>query len=149
MFKFCTLFIVTLLIACAPAHNPNDDISELTQQLKEIEQLTTPDIDTYLSYFASDAVLLPPDLPAIDGKEAAFTFYKSAFETVSTWRLDYSEPAIDIAGDIATRRYTGTAAISFGGNAETIISRTKYLDVLKRQPDGTWKISIHTWGANE
>lgn len=76
MLRFCTLFVVMLLIACAPTHDPNDDVSDLTRQLVEIEQLTTPDIDTYLSYFASDAVLLPPDLPAIEGKEAALAFYK-------------------------------------------------------------------------
>ena len=149
MFKLCTLFVVILLIACAPVYDPSDDVSDLTRQLVEIEQLTTPDIDTYLSYFASDAVLLPPDLPAIEGKEAALAFYNSVFETVTTWRLDYSEPLIDLAGDLATRRYSGTAEITFGANDESIVSKTKYLDILKRQPDGTWKISIHTWVANE
>lgn len=149
MLKYCTLFVVTLLIACAPAQDPTADTSELTRQLVEIEQLRTPDAETYLSYFASDAILLPPDLPAIGGKEAALAFYNSAFEGVSALRLDYSDPIIDLDGDMATRRYSGTAEITIGANDETIVSRTKYLDILKRQPDGTWKISIHSWGANE
>ena len=149
MFKLYTLFVVSLLTACAPVHDPTKDISDLTRQLAEIEQLTTPDTDAYLSYFASDAVLLPPDLPAIEGKEAAFVFYESAFEGVSALRVDYSDPVIDLAGDMATRRYFGTAEITIGANDETIVSRTKYLDILKRHPDGIWKVSIHSWGANE
>jgi ketosteroid isomerase-like protein len=29
------------------------------------------------------------------------------------------------------------------------IRRIKYLDILRKQADGTWKIAIHGWGANK
>ena len=149
--KTSLLSICALMVVSTGCYEPLDsaaDVSALEAQLDEIEKLTTPDSEMYLSYFAPEAVLLPPDEGAIEGRDAALAFYQSAFEGVTALRLQYSEPIIEVSGDLAVRRYAGSADITFGESAATTTAKTKYLDVLKRQPDGTWMIVTHSWGAD-
>ena len=68
---------------------------------------------------------------------------------VESWSLDYSDPVIEVSGDLAVRTYSGTAKLVLEDSPDPVTLRSKYLDVLKRQEDGSWKISIHTWGADE
>ena len=111
--------------------------------------MTTFDSEAYLTHFTDDIVLLPPDRAAISGKTAALSFYETAFEGIVGLRLDYTEPSIEISGDLAVRRYEGTAYLKFKDSPDEVVVRNKYLDVLKRQDNGLWKISIHTWSDNE
>jgi ketosteroid isomerase-like protein len=135
---------------CAPhATVRRQDIAALEQQLAEIERFTTPDAVRYLGYFVDDLTLLPPDRPAIAGKAAALEFYRSAFAGVPSFTLEYSDPVIDLAGDLAVRRYDGVGRLNAADGREAVVRRVKYLDVLRRQPDGTWKITVHSWGPNE
>ena len=138
-----------LLGACNSPLDTAAELSALRSQLEEIEQLSPRELDEYVSFFTTDTVLLPPDLPAIHGKDSALEFYESGFAGVESWILDYSEAVIDLSGDLAVRTYSGTAKLVFEDSPEPVTLKSKYLDVLKRQPDGSWKISIHTWGADD
>ena len=135
--------------ACTPANDHGTVARLLRSQLEQIEQITTPDIELYLSHFSDNAVLLPPNGPEVVGKQAALEFYKSAFHGAESLRIEYSDPIIEVSGRLAVRRYSGTADIRFDSSREEIRVATKYLDVLKKQPDGSWKIIVHAWGANE
>jgi ketosteroid isomerase-like protein len=107
------------------------------------------DNDTYLEAFADDATLLPPDRPAIEGKSAARAFYADAFREIGTMRVVYDDPIVDIDGALAVRRYTATAHVTYKGAGKVVATRTKYLDVLKKEPSGAWKIVVHMWSSNE
>lgn len=140
---------ILLLSACQPAANTSEaDRQVLRAQLEVFESMTTPDWSRYLGYFTDDAILYPPDRPAIFGKPAAQAFYEAAFGGIASVSIDYSEPTIDIAGDLAVRRYemVGTAFLDSGDSFE---ARNKYIDVLRRQPNGDWKITVHAWSPNE
>ena len=60
-----------LLGGCDSQSDTAADLSVLRGQLEEIEELTPRELDKYVSYFTIDTILLPPDLPAIQGKNAA------------------------------------------------------------------------------
>jgi ketosteroid isomerase-like protein len=107
------------------------------------------DNETYLKAFADDATVLPPDCPAIQGKSAARAFYADAFREIETMRVSYHDPIVDIDGALAVRRYTATAHVTYKGARKAVATRTKYLDVLRKEPSGDWKIVVHMWSSNE
>ncbi|HAJ75347.1 MAG TPA: hypothetical protein DCM64_02720 [Gammaproteobacteria bacterium] len=143
------LILALFLCSCSSPPDADTDLSILQGQLDEIYQLTPREVDEFISYFTADAVVLPPDFPAIEGKEAVFKFYESSNAAIESWKLDYSNPVVDLSGDLAVRRYWGTNEIFFRDRAESITSTSRYLDVIRRQPDGSWKISVHSWGADD
>jgi ketosteroid isomerase-like protein len=102
-------------------------------------------METYLKYFTDDAVLLPARGPAIDGKANALAFYNRAFEGLRSLQVQYGEPTILIDGSLAVMRYTGVARVELAGQDAPSTSANKYVDVLQKQNDGSWKIVWHAW----
>ena len=56
-----------------------------------------------------------------------------------TYAFDIKE--IIVSGDMAVVRLVWTARVSPAGSAQAIETREPGLDVFRRQPDGTWRIS--------
>ncbi len=56
-----------------------------------------------------------------------------------TYSFDIKE--IIVSGDMAVVRLVWTSRVSQAGSAQVIETREPGLDVFRRQPDGTWRIS--------
>jgi ketosteroid isomerase-like protein len=126
------------------------DVRALIEQLRYIETLAgAADNARYLDLFTDDTVLLPPDRPAIAGKVAALAFYDEAFRGAGDVRVRYHDPVIEIDGALAVRRYAASGTVEHLDPPRIVEIRTKYLDVLKKQPDGSWRIAMHMWSTNE
>jgi len=100
-----------------------------------------------VSYWSEDGVLMPPNEPSVIGKEALLSWYQNAFKHV---QIDFtiSFEQIEVAGDWGFVRggYEGTLIPKPDG--EPIPDNGKYLEILKRQPDGSWKWACHMWSSD-
>lgn len=105
--------------------------------------------ERYLHAFADDAVLLPPDRPALHGRGVIRKFYDEVFRTVAAGRVIYDDAILDIEGTLAVRRYTAIACIVPTDSDVELVVRTKYLDVLRKRENGDWQITVHTWSTND
>ena len=56
-----------------------------------------------------------------------------------TYSFDIKE--IIVSGDMAIVRLVWTSRLSHSGSAQVIVTKEPGLDVFRRQPDGTWRIS--------
>jgi ketosteroid isomerase-like protein len=56
-----------------------------------------------------------------------------------TYSFDIKE--IIVSGDMAIVRLVWTSRLSHSGSAQVIETKEPGLDVFRRQPDGTWRIS--------
>lgn len=82
--------------------------------------------------YLPDATMMPPNMPAVRGREAIAATL-SAFPPVQD--VVFDQVTIERSGDLAAVR--GRYIITFEGlPADT----GKYIEVRKRQPDGTWPI---------
>ena len=54
-------------------------------------------------------------------------------------------PEIFLNGDMAIRRYIGSAEVKFDGELEHYSSYNRYIDILQRQADGEWRVVWHAW----
>lgn len=100
---------------------------------------TTRDVEKTVSFFADDAVVMPPNIPTLSGKEAIRGLWKSMLESPSFsggWQATKVEVAR--SGDLAyvsgTYEFKETDT---GGRP--ITDKGKYLEVWKKQADGSWK----------
>ena len=102
------------------------------------------DLNAVMALYANDAVLLPPDEKAVAGKESIRPRYQSLFDEFKP-EISISHDEIITDGDWAFARgmTTGKMTPRNGGTAGTV--NDKYLMILRRQPDGTWRIARLMW----
>jgi len=150
------LSATALLVACQQVSDkPTDsDISAIQNQLNQFEEtLLTSDVpietilQNYLGYFVDDAVLLPPDQDAVQGREAALAYYTEGFAGGTVVAVDYHSraPEIFLKGDMAIRQYIGSSEVKWDGELEHYSSYNRYIDILQRQADGEWRVVWHAW----
>lgn len=100
----------------------------------------TGDLDHFMSLWADDAILLNPDMPAIFGKEGIREYYKTLFEQFDIAVAIYGETEVQVSGDLAFSRGTGTLSVTPKDGGPKTLADSKWLDILKKQADGFWKV---------
>jgi uncharacterized protein (TIGR02246 family) len=93
--------------------------------------------DKLAALYTEDAVVYPPDEPAVTGREEiAKTF--AAFPPVK----DFTEEILEIEGygDMAYVRGTGVMTMA-GPTGQDVVMRGKYIEIHRKQADGSWLMS--------
>lgn len=91
--------------------------------------------------YTSDAAVLYPNQPAVIGSTAIQAYFKGFFEEFVQDSFALTSEEIEVAGPWAFDRgtYRWRATPRAGGPA--IEDNGKYLVILRRQPDGSWKVA--------
>ena len=110
------------------------------------ELLLAKDWPGLTKLFAEKAVLMPPGARTVMGAAAIGEWFASASGTLHefTTKVD----AIGGSGNLAVNRGSYTLVHSPIGATEPITDPGKYLWVLQRQPDSTWRITAATWNSD-
>jgi ketosteroid isomerase-like protein len=106
--------------------------------------------DGYVSFWVADeAAVLPPDAAAIEGKEAIRQWIQKVLDEYTVKVTSFVPGSLRVANGWATRRFTmsGERVPKKGG--EAVKFSYKYLDVLQKQADGSWKFVYRMWSNNE
>ena len=133
----------------------NNKDNSLIKKLYETwhEAVESSNIDGYINSLDKNITLIPPGGPVISGTENYREFLRPVFES-ATYKIQDGEYDIEVIGDIAIVRSRQTVYLTFKDNANQIqskgalqdnITTSDYLDILKRQEDGSWKCLVHTW----
>lgn len=101
-------------------------------------RLLDGDFEGMAELYTQDAVFMPPNQPMIRGRDELLEFMRS-FPPVT--RADFEVDEIDGYGDIAyvTGRYSMT--LEPEDAPEPIEDEGKYIEIRRRQPDGSWLLS--------
>src|SRR4030042_2405983 len=153
MRDFCTLSAVALMIAlasCAP--QPLDlegQRAALMQTSRDWSKAAgSGDLDRIVAYWADDAIVLPPDQPAVVGKAAIREYVDESMEIPGfsvTWEPE--QATVGANGEmgylIERNRFTfadstGTVHTQFG----------KVITVWRKDTTGAWKCVIDIWNNN-
>ena len=106
------------------------------------------DLERALSYWTDDAVVLPPDQPAVVGKAAIRNFVMSAFAIPGfsiSWQPERA--VLSIHGDMGCLIERNET--TFNDEAGTLqTQRGKAVTIWQRQADGSWKCVVDTWNGN-
>jgi uncharacterized protein (TIGR02246 family) len=108
---------------------------------------TAGDAAAMAALYTADAVLLPPGEPPVrGGVERYFAGMTSAF----SGPFELSTSTVEGRGDLAyaSGEYKATLTPKKSGAKPMPTETGKYLEVMKRQPDGSWKMAYDMWSPN-
>jgi uncharacterized protein (TIGR02246 family) len=103
-------------------------------------------LDRWASFVADDAVIMPPDEPPIIGIDAIRPRYAAVFEAYS-FRFTGRAEDITVAGRLAVVRASIEETLTPTSGGEPTNLRGAWLLVLKKQPDGSWKLWRNMWSV--
>jgi len=106
------------------------------------------DLDKFLSLWEDNAIRMEPDMPSIIGKENIRKYFAPSFEMFSVKVTVNGGTEIQISGDMAFSRGTYTLSLTPKEGGPTTTFNGKWLDIDKRQTDGSWKIYIDMLNYN-
>lgn len=129
-----------------------DDVEAVTAAVNKVweqyaSSLNAGDVDSYMALWADDAMQLPPDSLPIVGKETLRAGLESELEAI-TYDMEITNKEVNVSGDMAVARGTYAATITFKDGSDPISIDGKYMTLLKRQPDGSWKIFRDIYNSN-
>jgi uncharacterized protein (TIGR02246 family) len=98
--------------------------------------------------WTEDGIQLPPGSPPIVGKEQIRERNKSALVDLFTMDGSITNEEVQVSGDLAVARGTYATTLTPKDGSEEIFIDGKYMTLLKRQPDGSWKIHRDIFNSN-
>ena len=106
----------------------------------------TKQLDDLVEFYATDALVLRPNLPPIRGTAAIREFYFSALDA-GLGEAEFDPLRVELFGDIAFEagRCKTLVPTAVGKRRE---ERGKYLILFARQPAGDWKALIDCWSSD-
>ena len=109
----------------------------------------TGDFDFWMSLWADDGVQMPPDAPAVVGKEQIRENMKPVFDQFN-YKVGIDILEAKVHGDLGLTRCNGTVAVTPKAGGETIHSLpdAKALTLYERQSDASWKIVYDCFNSN-
>ena len=146
------LFLISILFGCAQESKEKDveaDIAAIKELYNQYCQaVTAGDLDHFISLWEDDAIRMDHNNYAVIGKENIRAHFKVRFDPFDNKMALYGETEVQVSGDLAFARGNVTLSITPKGKDTTTNFDVKFLDILKRQEDGSWKIYIDSPSLN-
>jgi uncharacterized protein (TIGR02246 family) len=155
MKRYWTGVALCLLLGCAapPAPETARDSARDEAAIRALSDARTEafrqgDAAAIAARFTEDGLLMAPGAPAMQGREAVRAYYQKLFDEFELG-LESGYDEVSISGDLAYGRGFAkvTARPKTGG--PPVVSTAKYLNLLRRQPNGAWLTTHDIWNAND
>lgn len=161
-----TLLAIFLAISCATmscrrAGVPDDaarlkveaDIASIKAAFGDFVRLyNTGDFKRIMSlYYTEASIQMPPNESLRKGKAPILLGYRKAREVYDEYIDRSTIDEVRVSGDIAVARGsdTGISASRAGVGGGPVAYSLKWMTVLERQSDGTWKWIYEMWNDND
>jgi len=140
--------LLTLALLCAgcqpqaqePAAFSADEVAAISGVLDAVlEADLAGDWAAVAEHFAEEYVYMAPNMPAIEGRAAWLEWAQAGEFKIIDLTVDVHE--IDGSGDLAYVRGKFAETLA-AGDAEPIEMHGKWVWILRRQVDGSWKVVV-------
>lgn len=106
------------------------------------------DLDKTVSYYASDAIVLPPNAPAATTKDAIRGVWKDMI-TNAGFAGGWTATRVEVSGSGDLAYLSGTYDFTLNdAKGKPVKDRGKYVEVWKKQTDGSWKTVADIWNSD-
>ena len=134
--------MLLLLSGCTDrSETAEADLAPLHEFLSHAgEAVNAGDVEAEVNRFTADGIYMWPGAPAIEGHDALRKWFEVRFSEIEV-ELESKTLELEVVGEWAFERGRSVARIRprTGGAVQTV--RGKYLNILRRQTDGTWRIA--------
>ena len=160
--RFIPAGILLAVVACGPAPQPTAgttagsgrsepgtaaDLAAIDKlRAAYLEARNSGEASRVISLWAEDGVLLPIDEPPVTGREAIAEHIQDFLDqTPGTITIHPDETRV--AGDWAFER--GREVLTMRESGREVALTIKYLAILVRLPDGSWKVGRYMYNLDE
>ncbi len=151
MYFFVFLFLMTFMAAC-----DNSDQTDESGNIEAIHQMSSERADAFnrgdsegiAIYFTETGLLMAPGSPVAQGRSAVADYYQQIFDEYETI-LESGYDEVEVSGDLAFGRGTAYVTLIPRDGGEPVTATSKYINILQRQPDGTWLTTHDIWNEND
>lgn len=149
---YAALVLAVLCAACSQAErarsSPEADVAAVNAlREREVAAAEAGNVAALLDLRTDDFVAMPPDQPPARGREAVEEFLNGMFGHVELEETVVSE-AVGVADDWAYDRGTFSGTVRPKSGGESMAIDGKYLWILERQVDGSWRYAVQMWSNN-
>src|SRR5947199_6393750 len=106
------------------------------------------DIDKTVSYYSEDAVVMPPNAPSAKTRETIRSAWKEMLTSPGA-AISWKATKVEVAnsGDLACVSGTYEQMMT-DASGKPAKDRGKYVEIFKKQADGTWKVIVDIWNSD-
>ncbi|MEZ4725500.1 MAG: SgcJ/EcaC family oxidoreductase [Caldilineaceae bacterium] len=134
-----------------PAAPPTDEevVAAVNAIWDEYEaSVIAGDVDRWIAQWTNDGVQMPPNEPLVEGKENIYARVGANMAAGPTTDFVITPLETTSAGDWAYSRGVYTVTFPLGDSGKEGMIDGKFMTILQRQPDGTWKIHRDIFNSN-
>ena len=150
LLAFAALGVIAVAAGCAKTHPPQDvaaDKAKLqTDALSWFDHFAAADSEGLANLYAEDALVMPPNAPALNGRPAIKTYFGAMASGVKAGGLSLKQGSVtgaDVSGDMGWISGTYTVQDSAG----TTIDSGDYMSVHHRV-NGSWLYIRDMWHSD-
>ncbi len=138
--------------ACAPQVDVEAEKAAIEKMFADWLEVTSQGgeagADGYATFVTEDAVFLPPNAVRVDGRAGVRELILE-FTLAEDFSITWNATSIEVTADGKLAYAIGMFEYSLKDAAGNLISdRGKFVDVLKKQTDGSWKCSVGMWSSD-
>jgi ketosteroid isomerase-like protein len=156
-FSFAWLLLSISILACSSGPAPVTEelpsteadvaaIKSMNQQC--LDAINAEDVETVMSLTDDGVIGMVPNEPAFTGKSAYSSWLQRSFDQFNI-NESWSSEEIVVFGDWAFDRGYYTATITPEEGGDPVEQKGKYIYILKRQSDGTWRQARLIFNSDE
>ena len=147
------LLVVLALSGCSGSEESmQTEVSASKLELGQMNRdfaaaLNAKDAKAAAAAYTEDAVLIPPGEPLVQGREAIEEYWRGAIELGGI--RDVSVETMDALSSGSLGYETGSFVLTVNGpDGEAVIDKGRYIELLRREPDGRWLSTHGIWNAS-
>jgi ketosteroid isomerase-like protein len=142
------IFPLFLITACAPS--APDLAAERARLLQRDAEWATvaaagTDVERILSYWTDDAIVYPPRMPALVGKDAVRGYVEASLK-VPGFRINWTSSDVTFSPDGQLAYMLSKNSVTFTGpDGAPLTTHGRGVTVWRREPNGIWRCAVDIW----
>lgn len=110
------------------------------------EAMNAQDLDVLVDHYEDGATLMAANWPAATGRDAIRELFRAQWE-IGKARVTGEAQEVYITGDFAILRGSAAVTVTPGDGSEPFDDISSFVEVYRRQPDGSWKSIWDIWNS--
>jgi uncharacterized protein (TIGR02246 family) len=144
--------LLTFTSACQPQAPPDTRAAD-ESALRKLDDdwskaAAAKDVDKTVSYYADEVIVLPTNAPVATTKDAIRKIWKDMI-TSPGFAGGWKATKVEVARSSDIAYISGTYELTMNdASGKPATDRGKYVEVWKKQADGSWKCAADIWNSD-